>query len=53
MNQLCDKNEAQAFHPPEQKKTADDGAVLWAVVVVIALASSTLWIAAGSIEWQF
>lgn len=48
---LCDKNEAQAFHPPEPK--TDDGAVLWAVIVVIALASATLWIAAGSIEWQF
>ena len=47
MNSLCDKNEAKAFHPPEQKKTADDGAVLWAVVVVIALASVGLWIVAG------
>ena len=50
MNSLCDKNEAKAFHPPEQK-TGDDGAALWAVIVVIALASVGLWIAAGSIAW--
>ena len=50
MNSLCDKNEAKAFHPPEQK-TADDGAVLWAVILLIAIASAALWIAAGSIAW--
>ncbi len=45
MNQLCDKIEAQAFHPPEPKQ--GDGTVLWAVIVVIALASVGLWIVAG------
>ena len=49
MNSLCDKNEAKAFHPPEPK--TDDGAVLWAVILVIAIASAALWIAAGSIAW--
>ena len=49
MNSLCDKNEAKAFHPPEQKPS--DGAVLWAVILVIAIASAALWIAAGSIAW--
>lgn len=48
---LCDKTEAQAFHPPEPKKIADDGAVLWAVVVIIALASVGLWIVAGVLVW--
>ena len=51
MNSLCDKNEAKAFHPPEQKKTADDGAVLWAVIVVIAMASAALWLLSGGITW--
>ena len=45
MNSLCDKNEAQAFHPPEAKP--NEGAALWAVIVVIALASVGLWIVAG------
>ena len=45
MNSLCDKNEARAIHPPEPKPT--DGAALWAVIVVIALASVGLWIVAG------
>ncbi len=45
MNGLCDKTEAKAFHPPEKKQ--GDGAVLWAVIVVIALASVGLWIVAG------
>lgn len=45
MNQLCDKNEARAFPPPEQKPS--DGAALWAVIVIIALASVGLWIVAG------
>lgn len=46
---LCDKNEAQAFHPPEQKPS--DGAALWAVIVVIALASAALWLLSGGITW--
>ena len=46
---LCNNEEAQAFHPPEQKPS--NGAALWAVIVVIALASAALWIAAGSIAW--
>lgn len=52
MNNLCSREEAKAFHPPEQKP-GDDGAALWAVIVVIAIASAALWIAAGSIAWQF
>ena len=47
MNSLCDKNEAKAIHPPEPKQT--DGAALWAVIVVIALASVGLWIAAAGV----
>ena len=47
MNSLCDKNEAKAIHPPEPKPT--DGAALWAVIVVIALASVGLWIVAGGL----
>ncbi len=50
---LCNSQEAQAFHHPEQKKTADDGAVLWAVVVVIALASVALWMIAGVLVWPY
>lgn len=46
MNSMCDKNEAKAFHPPESSKPSD-GAALWAVIVVIALASVGLWIVAG------
>lgn len=49
MNNLCDKNQAQAFHPPEQKPS--DGAALWAVIVVIALASAALWLLSGGITW--
>lgn len=49
MNSLCDKNEAKAFHPPEPKPT--DGAALWAVIVVIALASAALWLLSGGITW--
>lgn len=49
MNSLCDKNEAQAFHPPEQKPS--DGAALWAVIVVIAMASAALWLLSGEITW--
>lgn len=49
MNNLCDKNEAQAFHPPEQKPS--DGAAPWAVIVVIALASAALWLLSGGITW--
>jgi hypothetical protein len=45
MNNLCDRTEAKAFHPPEPKQT--DGAALWAVIVIIALASVGLWIAAA------
>lgn len=45
MNSLCDKTEAKAFHPPEPKPS--EGAALWAVIVVIALASVALWIVAG------
>ena len=51
MNQLCDKTEAKAFHPPEQKPS--DGAALWAVIVVIALASVGLWIVAGVLVWPY
>lgn len=52
MNSLCDKNEARAFHPPEQKP--NDGAALWAVVVVIALAIAGLWIAAAGVPvWPY
>ena len=47
MNNLCDRTEAKAFHPPEQKPS--DGAALWAVIVVIALASACLWIAAAGV----
>ena len=49
MNSLCDKNEARAIHPPEPKQ--DDGAVLWAVIVVIALASAALWLLSGRFPW--
>lgn len=49
MNGLCDKTEAKAFHPPEKKQ--GDGAVLWAVIVVIALASAALWLISGRIAW--
>ena len=49
MNSLCDKNEARAIHPPEPKQ--GDGAVLWAVIVVIALASAALWLLSGVITW--
>ena len=45
MNSLCNREEAKAIHPPEPKPT--DGAALWAVIVVIALASVGLWIVAG------
>ena len=45
MNSLCDKTEAKAFHPPEQKPS--DGAALWDVILVIAIASAALWIVAG------
>ena len=37
MNSLCNREEAKAIHPPEPKPT--DGAALWAVIVIIALAS--------------
>ena len=47
MNSLCDKNEARAIHPPEPKQ--GDGAALWAVIVVIALASAALWLLSGGI----
>lgn len=49
MNSLCDKNEARAIHPPEKKQ--GDGAILWAVIVVIALASAALWLLSGGITW--
>lgn len=49
MNSLCDKNEARAFHPPEPKQ--GDGAILWAVIVVIALASAALWLFSGRVQW--
>lgn len=42
---LCNSQEAQAFHPPEPKPS--EGAALWAVIVIIALASVGLWIVAG------
>ena len=45
MNSLCNREEAKAFHPPEPKPS--EGAALWAVIVVIALASVGLWIVAG------
>lgn len=48
---LCDKNEARAFHPPEQKPS--DGAALWAVIVIISLASVGLWIVAGVLVWPY
>ena len=51
MNSLCNREEAKAFHPPEQKPT--DGAALWAVIVIIALASVALWIAAGVLVWPY
>ena len=47
MNSLCNREEAKAIHPPEPKPT--DGAALWAVIVVIALASVGLWIAAAGV----
>ena len=47
MNSLCDKNEAKAFHPPEAKP--NEGAALWAVIVIIALASVGLWIVAAGV----
>ena len=46
---LCNSQEAQAFHPPEQKQ--GDGAILWAVIVVIALASAALWLLSGRVQW--
>ena len=49
MNSLCDKNEARAIHPPEPKQ--GEGAALWAVIVVIALASAALWLLSGGITW--
>ena len=49
MNSLCDKNEARAIHPFELKQ--GDGAILWAVIVVIALASAALWLLSGGITW--
>lgn len=51
MNNLCDKNEAQAFHPPEPKQ--GDGAILWAVIVVIALASVGQWVISGVLVWPY
>ena len=49
---LCDKNEAKAFHPPEPKPS--EGAALWAVIVIIALASVCLWIAAAGVPvWPY
>lgn len=51
MNSLCDKNEAKAFHPPEPKQ--GDGAALWAVIVVIAIASVALWMIAGVLVWPY
>lgn len=51
MNSLCDKNEAKAFHPPEQKP--NEGAALWAVIVIIALASVALWMIAGVLVWPY
>ena len=46
---LCNREEAKAFHPPEAKPT--DGAALWAVIVIIAMASVGLWIVAGVLVW--
>ena len=47
MNSLCNREEAKAIHPPEPKPT--DGAALWAVIIVIAMASVGLWIAAAGV----
>lgn len=46
---LCNSQEAQAFHPPEPKP--NEGAALWAVIVVIAMASAALWLLSGGITW--
>lgn len=48
MNSLCDKNEAQAFHPPEPSSKPTKGAALWAVSVILALAG-----AGAQIFWGF
>lgn len=48
---LCNREEAKAFHPPEQKPS--EGAALWAAIVIIALASVGLWIAAGVLVWPY
>lgn len=49
MSGLCDKTEAKAFHPPEPKQ--GDGAILWAVVVVISVVGAALWAASGRFPW--
>lgn len=49
MNSLCDKNEAQAFHPPEQKPS--DGAALWAAIVVAAMSSAVAYVFLLGAEW--
>ena len=49
MNSLCDKNEAKAFHPPEQKPS--DGAALWAAIVIAALAGAGAYVFGGIPPW--
>ena len=49
MTSLCDKNEAKAFHPPEQKPS--DGAALWAAIVIAALAGAGAYVFGGIPPW--